>query len=569
MMRSLYSGVSGLKTHQSKMDVIGNNIANVNTVAFKSSSVTFSDLMYQTTASATGPNARTGGKNAKQVGLGVTSGATSVNITSQGAAQSTGGAFDIRLSDSSSTTSFFIVNNGTQNVFTRAGSFYVDGAGNLCMSSTGYQVMGWAVDKTTGELKQDTVTQLQVMNEGNMTSPPEATTYGTCGGVLDSNDKNVTGKDGYTMSLNFYDALGYPYNAKFSVKATGEKGKFTVELSDILDSKGESILGEVTDKSAIFGKNYDGTTPETTKSYTCKLKTGCSAMEKTVSGTLSDGTSASTTHLLYDGNDYYGYDGTNFYNVKAITTTDATGAPQTEYRIDGKADAGVTLSTFFNTPIGDDVTLTLEGTDADGYTCKAVKTGVFYELVCNSSTGLFSSIADGTAPVDLKLSEALGGNFKDISVDFSTCKTYNNNGTSTLGMTKGKGDSNATGAGKKLGNLIGLSVGSDGLITGTYDNGNKETLGKIVVTQFANASGLEKIGDNCYATTLNSGEFDGVGVDITASGGTMASGQLEMSNVDLSTEFTEMITTQRGFQANSRIITTSDSLLEELVNLKR
>ena len=117
--------------------------------------------------------------------------------------------------------------------------------------------------------------------------------------------------------------------------------------------------------------------------------------------------------------------------------------------------------------------------------------------------------------------------------------------------------------------MIGLSVSENGEIYGTYDNGNKTLLGQIAVAQFANASGMEKVGENCYNTTLNSGDFDGIGVDIMTSGGKMQSGQLEMSNVDLSSEFTEMITTQRGFQANSRIITTSDTMLEELVNLKR
>ena len=99
--------------------------------------------------------------------------------------------------------------------------------------------------------------------------------------------------------------------------------------------------------------------------------------------------------------------------------------------------------------------------------------------------------------------------------------------------------------------------------------GNTVLLGQIASARFANAAGLEKVGDNCYRTTLNSGEFDGIGVEITSNGSTMNSGELEMSNVDLSSEFTEMITTQRGFQANSRVITTSDTLLEELINLKR
>ena len=109
----------------------------------------------------------------------------------------------------------------------------------------------------------------------------------------------------------------------------------------------------------------------------------------------------------------------------------------------------------------------------------------------------------------------------------------------------------------------------NGMIYGTYDNGMTKLLGQIATAKFANASGLEKLADNLYAATLNSGSFDGIGVDITAEGDYMSTGQLEMSNVDLSSEFTEMITTQRGFQANSRIITVSDTLLEELTNLKR
>ena len=126
-----------------------------------------------------------------------------------------------------------------------------------------------------------------------------------------------------------------------------------------------------------------------------------------------------------------------------------------------------------------------------------------------------------------------------------------------------------SGKGKALGAMIGLSISNNGEIYGSYDNGNTVLLGQIAVAQFANASGLEKVGENCYTTTLNSGEFDGIGVEIAADGSSMISGELEMSNVDLSTEFTQMIITQRGFQSNSRVITTSDTLLEELINLKR
>ncbi|MCR4748331.1 MAG: flagellar hook-basal body complex protein, partial [Lachnospiraceae bacterium] len=125
------------------------------------------------------------------------------------------------------------------------------------------------------------------------------------------------------------------------------------------------------------------------------------------------------------------------------------------------------------------------------------------------------------------------------------------------------------GAGRKLGEMSGVSIQNDGRIYASYDNGMSKLLGQIAVAEFANASGLEKEGDNLYKSTQNSGDFDGIGTEVTAGGGYMTTGVLEMSNVDLSAEFTDMITTQRGFQANSRIITVSDTLLEELVNLKR
>ena len=132
-----------------------------------------------------------------------------------------------------------------------------------------------------------------------------------------------------------------------------------------------------------------------------------------------------------------------------------------------------------------------------------------------------------------------------------------------------RGDITGDGAGKKLGALTGITVDSSGKIYGSYDNGNTVLLCQIAVAQFSNASGLEKIGNSCYQTTLNSGEFDGIGIEVNADGSSINTGELEMSNVDLSGEFTSMIVTQRGFQANSRVITTSDTLLEELINLKR
>lgn len=547
MMRSMYSAVSGLKTHQTRMDVIGNNIANVNTVAFKSSSVTFSDILYQTTSNASGANATTGtgGVNAKQIGLGATAAATKVSITSAGASETTGNPFDIRLTDKNS-TNFFIVNNGSENVFTRSGSFYVDGSGNLCMSSTGYTVMGWQVDETTGEIRKDTVSALRIMQEKNLTSAPEATTQATIAGVLDENDTDVKNDAGRVMNLNFYDNLGYQYTAKFAIKSTGTDGKYTVELTSVLDSDNQNIIKNLTKQeiSQIFG-NYQA--DATLGQY--GLAKGCTY-------------DAATKQYEKDGKKYrVSADSTVFQEVGNNATVSIT-----------EIFSGIT--TTMANDIKDKTSKTnVEFDTATGHaTVKGEKTS--YDLVFDTSTGKFASIGGDTPSTMLNMSVLssgllnTNGNFQNISVDFSQCLNYNNSGKSTIGADAGAVDG-TTGKGRKLGAMTGIFIDTSGRIYGTYDNGNTELLGQIAVAQFSNASGLEKVGESCYRTTLNSGEFDGIGVEISADGSSMTTGELEMSNVDLSSEFTSMITTQRGFQANSRVITTSDTLLEELVNLKR
>lgn len=453
MMRSLYSGVAGLKTHQTRMDVIGNNIANVNTTAYKSQSMTFSDLMYQTTQAASGANPTTGvgGINARQIGLGAKTSAIKTAITTQGASQTTNDPFDIMITGDS----FFIVNNGQNNYFTRDGSFYVDGAGNLAMTSTGYNVMGWQVDPNDASaIKQDTVSALRVMTTENMTYPPEATKSARISGIIDKNDTNVNATAGKIMNLEFYDNQGYKYTAKLSVHSTTTDGTFTVQLDDILDSKGKTVLADKT-KASLQQNNATVTNPV----LEFDLKNG------------------------------------SFKNVGTA----------------GAQPAASTLTLHFDT---------------------------------------------GTFP-----------SFTDITIDFSNCSNLNNNGSSTVSPIRG--DAKGNGAGRKIGEMSGIEIQKDGMIYANYDNGCSRLLGQIAVATFANASGLAKEGDNLYSATQNSGDFDGIGTDITTGGGYMNTGVLEMSNVDLSSEFTEMITTQRGFQANSRIITVSDTLLEELTNLKR
>ncbi len=600
MMRSLFSGVSGLKTHQTRMDVIGNNIANVNTVGYKASSMVFADLMSQTTQSASGPNALTGtgGTNARQIGLGVKGGAININITGQGSAQSTGNPFDIMIEGDN----FFVVNNGTENLFTRDGSFYIDAAGNLAMTSTGYNVMGWQVDPETMDIRQDTVSALRIMSAANLTYPPEATSQANMSGILDKNDKDANSSNGKVVNLQFFDALGYSYTAKFSFKKSDKSDAdktratdaYSLELVGIRDAYDndvelpegvtlEDLFGDRREQvksgkvsfdaanyswgGAVLSKEGDITTPVVDLNA---LVAAAGNDLSTRTATLTVNGNANAT--VQDGLDAlakaYGYEGSTeeFLSLKRTVETGTPPVP-TEYTMTqmivnlanigtGTPDATM-LPTFASAAAGDDTSFETSGRNYNGI-----------EVLFNSNNGDFyglnSSSTMSTSTLNLS---RLGGNFSDITIDFAQMSEPDNKGTSTATATSG--DYDGLGTGRRLGKMIGVAIQQNGMIYASYDNGMTKLLGQIASASFPNASGLEKHGDNMYAATLNSGEFDGIGVDITASGGKMSSGQLEMSNVDLSSEFTEMITTQRGFQANSRIITVSDTMLEELTNLKR
>ncbi len=673
MMRSLYSAVAGLKNHQTKMDVIGNNISNVNTVAFKSSSVTFSDIIYQTLSGASGPNQTLGGVNAKQIGLGMSTAATSMNITGSGSAQTTGKPFDLRLNDAGNSTNFFVVNNGTQNVYTRDGCFYIDGAGTLCMDSTGYKLMGWLADKDTGEvITSGDVVPLSIMDTPNLTSPPEATEMAYSSGIIDKDTPDLSSTQGYTMALEFFDDLGYPYSARFTVRLASDDGSvYTVKLSQILDQNGVDVLKEVMESQGISLDQVFGSASTSNFSLNAgipyitsdNLSTGTqgdwvydTAESTTYSGGIVGHISSATTgesiyfnkngklyedkagtqawadthptqnwgqilnltHTWSDAeSNTISIDGSGNFTLKQITAGEASAIEKANWYFLSSADAAGTWPVtygnytypdpavknpsdtwagyFINISTNRLVAVNtagilyeydnatdkyvasslgldniLEGFDADtssmsvsGKTLTATYTD--YDLTFSKADGSFAGIDDQDSV--FLYGATLGPNFHNISIDFTALRNANNGKKSTAGMDSGTSAIDTTGAGKKLGSLVGVAVQNDGKIYGSYDNGNTVLLGQIASAHFANASGLEKIGESCYDTTLNSG--DAVIGDISADGSSMTSGEIEMSNVDLSAEFTDMITTQRGFQANSRVITTSDTLLEELINLKR
>lgn len=482
MLRALYSGISGLKVHQSKMDVIGNNISNVNTIGFKSSQVTFTDVLYQTSSAASGPNEESGraGVNPKQVGLGANFASVKTTMSSTGGSQRTDNPFDLMIEGDG----FFVVSNGTQKYFTKAGSFTLDANGTLCTSS-GYSVLGWQVDpQNPTSIKADTVSPLNIMSSENQYSEPEATTNVNFSGNIDSADTDLSGT-GRVTNFTFYDNLGQSYTVQMLVKQNTETGsliksEYNVSITDVLDSTGQSIF---------------------------------SVGEKDDLGNVT-------------------------YKESSISEVNLGGSTFSVGSIDEK-------------------------------TGKPTLTGTAQVLSFNASTGKMVKIGDEDGVKNLTFSLNVAGDnpFTEIDVDFSQLTMFANSGKTTIEGNKGSVDN--LGKGRTAGNMSGVTIDNSGKIYGVYDNGVSKLLGQVVVARFSNNSGLEAVGNSLFAETQNSGEFDGIGEDITMSGGKFNVGVLESSNVDLANEFTDMITTQRGFQANSRIITVSDTLLEELINLKR
>ena len=566
----MYSGVAGLKTHQTRMDVIGNNIANVNTVGYKAQAALFSELLYQNSSNASGPNANTGigGINPKQVGLGVKMASINTNITLPGSAETTNNPFDIRITGDS----FFVVNNGRDNMFTRDGSFKVDAAGNLVMSSNGYKVMGWQVDPDTNDIKPDTVTALQIMSAANMTYPAEATTQAYVSGIVDAESPEVNSKDGKIMNLNFYDDRGYSYTAKLAIKKVAGNNdnvnSYSCELVKLLDANGKDITDTV---GASMG-NTPVTLPDEVKAlgngYTLAGAAGGGwTIDYVVDGqtgkhityTITDGengisaveyaNTADTTGTALEEADAwagvakaFGYDDVDEFRSMRSTITDKTATPPTEttYNVSTQLATLITQSGMQAGNGSAAGSITLNGKYVDGCSIDFSKQDGSFVGLNGTAGSKTSQLTFGTMPD--------AASFQNITIDFSTLSNQGNNKVSTANATNGSLDHQ--GGGRMVGKMSGLSIQQDGKIYAAYDNGQSKLLGQIAVARFANASGLQKEGDNLYIATQNSGDFDGIGVDITSDGGYMTPGELEMSNVDLSGELTGMIVTQRGFQAN-------------------
>lgn len=470
-MRSMYSGVSGLRVHQTKMDVISNNIANINTVGFKRATASFKESFNQTLSSASSANQDRGGINPQQIGMGANVG-TIVNVMGQGAAQRTDYGSDLMIDGDG----FFIVKDASGFSFTRAGVFEVDAKGNL-VDPNGFNVCGWKAvedpDKP-GQQKiiKDTVTPINIYDGDNLYSPAQKTTS-----IEFTGNFNQTTNKSQKNTMSFYDSQGNKYvmniqfdkDDNFNANPPDENSSWNISLPGVV------LPGGQAPQPPAQATHYEITVNGTDKVY---LPVANLALQQGLSLKFSvDGKLTSVT----------GGNGTGFTLPNIDLGTLVKDAPNTP-------NAGITAETL---------------------------------------TG--------------------------INVDFAKVTQFN----SKANVTSEAKDGNTAGS------MTGYSIDANGIIRGTYSNGQTKLLAQIPLANFKNPAGLEKAGSNLYKETGNSSEFDGIGVEASALGSKLQGGALEMSNVDLSYEFSEMITTQRGFQANSRIITTSDEMIQELVNMKR
>ncbi|CUH96267.1 hypothetical protein P22_2357 [Propionispora sp. 2/2-37] len=538
MMASIYSAVSGVSAQATKLDVIANNIANVSTTGYKQQNVTFSDLLSQTISGATGSSATRGGTNAVQLGLGVAVASTSIDFTA-GTAQSTGVGTDVSIGG----TGFFIVSGGTEGKyqFTRDGSFDVDEDGNLTVN--GYLVNGWLsyTENADGTYSYDTSKDISAINiysdiyNGDKSQlAAEATTKATLTGTLDpSADANSN-----ATALNSIGELSQTTTIKSnstgaSVSSTTgltDSSVYTVTLKDSTVTSGNfditltdadgNVVATLTDEDLSDGATLTGTNGETvvlgaSDSATAGTMKFTSATDWTTSTSVTAYDSKGTSYDLSVNFAKCYYDSTTgttswYYDVTSTSdgVTSVTGSGYLLFDSDGKliTDNGsysTTPSITVATDEGSDITMTLD------------------------MSGLLSQTQDDEDDMIVSVS----------SVD-----------------------------GCAAGTLTDISIGSDGVITGTYSNGETRPLAMIALATFQNEGGLEKIGDNLYVQTANTGTFKIVAAGAGGTG-TLSTGTLEMSNVDLSGQFSEMMITERAYQANTKVITASDECLQTLINM--
>jgi len=513
MMRSMFAGVSGLKAHQVRMDIIGNNIANVNSAGYKSSRATFQDMLSQTLRAATAPTEAKGGTNPQQIGLGVQLGSIDVKHT-QGNTQSTGYITDLAIEGDG----FFVLGHGANRLYTRAGMFGLDNGteGNLVSLVNGERVLGYLADQD-GVI--DTNSALAPMYiSASETITPRATDTVYFAGNLDN---RYSVGESVSRTVQVYDSRGREQTIVVDLKQLGGN-EWEWDASWLLVSDGIPM-----DNGLIVNNGEYAVDGNELKEVLTRHPDGTpatyGATVATTGGAAPDLGRVWTFGGTFDSNNI------GFEFERALVH----GA-----EVSASSDGGSLFLTSTHSVTG--------GIDPDHRVIQFGLDGSFIGL--NGDTGEEHILnLDPVFADDLK-----------IELDFTQFTQYADSFTAKFMSQNGY----------YSGALESYAIDQNGVIVGSFSNGLTRALGQVALARFANPAGLQRAGSTMFVDTPNSGTAQ-IGAAGIPGFGQISPSSLEMSNVDLSEEFTDMIITQRGFQANSRIITTSDEMLQELVNLKR
>ena len=550
MSRLMYSGISGMKVNQTKLDVVGNNIANSSTTAFKYSNTKFADMLSQNSSSATAPSTKTGGTNASQVGLGVQL-ASIDTIMTQGNLQSTSRALDVAIDQ----PGFFIVSqgpavtgdntiqvsqaagahsidstslasSGSKLMYTRDGSFTLDRDGNL-LTSSGYRVMGYSL---TNDSNSEVATS-QKPDDVTLTSIGLSFSFGP-----------GTQLNGYTIELG---NIGPDTPASASVDTDNKK---IIINADFTNSNLQTAQVQSAIDKALTAKGIS-------------QQVVASGEIKTISKTTLSGEVDAAGSATVNGMNITLPPEMKGYTVKIGTVTEGT-----------KESASVDT---------DAKTITLNGDFANGAADRtklaaALKNAVGLKGFVNTNvaiTGTVPKIAD-TASAKVEGGTSVQSLGRDGSVYFVDGTGTVNAYDESLKSLKIPDKVKMAGTGDEL-RVTSYTISEEGVVYGNLENGKMAALGQIAMANFKNPEGLEKSGGNLYTTSANSGDaiiksgLNTTGDDNSKAYGDTIQGMLEMSNVDLAEQFTDMIIATRAFQASSKAINTGDEILQDIINLKR
>ena len=584
MLGSLYSSISGMKAHQTKLDVVGNNIANVNTTGYKKTSVNFEETMTQTVRGARGPIDGQGGINPSTIGLGTKVSSINTNFES-GAQQTTGRKTDLRIDGNG----FFVVADGSNKMYTRSGNFNLDGNGNL-VTPNGLKVQGWQAtirdDGSQGISPDAEVGELAV--KVGATLPGKATDAINFAGNLNQNAGIGN------ISLNVKDATGAKVDVtiKFNYDTANDKWQWRAEGSGVtgkgafqLDEKGnikKSFPSETTPiqnangmlvQSPVAGKITFSELADMSNRKTAQVSDNLVSATAEVYDTLGNTHTTSVKYTKLADNVWEWNagvaNGSKITNGKGFMTFDARGQLNGNYLYADPNDPA-TLPEGVGTIFYESGAKNPDGTVNNGDPASN------YVMDANGVVRYRGAAAPGLEPgqimnkqFDGKVSfdpadngeappPARGAAPVQMTLNFSGISQFAANSTVALESQNGYG----------MGELETYNITDTGDVMGFYSNGYQQIIGRIALAKFTNQEGLQNAGGSVFKQTSNSGEAI-VQKAGQAGLGKITAGALEMSNVDLGQEFTDMIIAQRGFQANSKTISTADTILNELINLKR